>query len=138
MHVTNVEVERLLTRSNAFYFIIIIYLVITGVLTQGIWNSLKSVNQYGIVRGIITDDKAQPIQNVWIDPIPHDKDVRVRELFNFSDESGRWKWFLPPGKYDFKLKKTGFPPFTIKSVELEPGKTITLSNILTRQSITRN
>ncbi|MBA4493548.1 carboxypeptidase-like regulatory domain-containing protein [Paenactinomyces guangxiensis] len=121
----------MLTRSNIFYFIIIIHLAITAVLTQSIWSSLKSLNQYCVVKGVITDEKAQPVNHVWVDPVPHNKAVRVRDLFNFSDDLGRWKWILPPGKYDFKLKKAGYDSFTIKSVEVKPGKSITLKNMLT-------
>ena len=86
----------------------------------------------GALVGRVTDEAGRPVQRAFVEPTSLDTPAAaVPEIAVFTDESGRYRWTLEPGRYEVATRADGYRR-AVEEVEVRGGTETTLDFTLSR------
>lgn len=86
------------------------------------------------VTGTVSDENHSPVSGALVVPKPkEDVSGPVPEIARYTDENGRFTWYVPAGSYEFVIEKEGYKPRRLPVQSKDAGKPVHLNVILEKE-----
>ncbi|WP_168188793.1 carboxypeptidase-like regulatory domain-containing protein [Thermoflavimicrobium daqui] len=113
-------------RRISYFFVSILLLFLIGCHDQSSTHhepTLPPKLEYSLLKGIVTNERGEPIAQAGINPIPQFQ-VALPEIGKQTDNQGKFEWNLPVGKYQIQISKEGYQVSTSEINLTKKGMTL--------------